>query len=219
MKGREAEGGRIAAPLRASAGGLAALLALALAVATAGAADVEAGRVKAGVCIVCHGPGGNAVLPGIPSLSAMPAFYTHWQLNMFRDGRRRDPQMTAFAERLSDTDMADLSAYYAAQAATARPADIDTARAAAGEPRAQALHCTSCHGPTLMGQQAVPRLAGQDLVYLEKRLRGYRTRTTSDLDGQMTMVAQPLTEEDILALVHFMAGARPQPAPPSRPAQ
>ena len=197
---------------------LGALLLCALAPGPAVPADVDAGRAKAEACAACHGPGGNAAIPGMPSISGMPAFYTHWQLNMFRDGRRRDPQMTPFAERLSDTDMADLSAYYAAQPATARPAAVDTARAAAGQPLAQSLHCTSCHGPTLMGQQAVPRLAGQDLAYLEKRLRGYKTRTTSDLDGQMTMAAQPLTEADIVALAHFLASSRPQPAPPPRPA-
>jgi len=176
---------------------------------------VEAGRRKAEVCAACHGPGGNGAIPGTPSLSGMPPFYTHWQLNMYRDGRRRDPQMTPFAERLSDADMADLSAYFAAQPATARPAAVDAARAAAGAPLAQALHCTSCHGPTLMGQQAVPRLAGQDFAYLDKRLRGYKNRTTSDLDGQMTATAQPLSEADIEALVHFIASARPQPAPPA----
>ena len=215
MKSRHARGGRIAAPLRASTG---ALLLLALGAGWCAAADVEAGRAKAQVCAACHGPGGNAAIPGTPSLAGRPAFYTHWQLNMYRDGRRRDPQMAPFAEKLSDGDMADLSAYYAAQPPTARSAAVDPARAAAGQPLAQSLHCTSCHGPTLMGQQAVPRLAGQDLAYLDKRLRGYKTRTTSDLDGQMTMVAQPLTEEDIVALVHFMASARPQPAAPPRPA-
>ena len=71
------------------------------------------------------------MIPGTPSLSGMPAFYTHWQLNMYRDGRRRDPQMTPFAERLSDEDMADLSTYYAAQPATQRPASVDRARVAA----------------------------------------------------------------------------------------
>jgi cytochrome c553 len=190
-------------------------LLLAVPLGCAEAADVAAGRRKAEPCAACHGPGGTAAIPGTPSLSAMPAFYTHWQLNMYRDGRRRDPQMTPFAERLSDEDMADLSAYFAAQAAgpPRSAAAVDPARAAAGRPLAESLHCTSCHGPTLMGQQAVPRVAGQDLAYLDKRLRGYKSRTTSDLDGQMTMIAQPLSDADIAALVHFMAGLSPRPAP------
>jgi cytochrome c553 len=175
------------------------------AVGTAAAADVEAGRKKAEVCVACHGPGGNATIPGTPSISAMPVFYTHWQLIMYRDGRRKDPQMTPFAERLSDADMADLSAYYAAQKAVARPAATDGARVAEGARLAPALHCTSCHGPTLLGQQAVGRLAGQDLDYLRRRLRGYKDKTTSDLDGQMTAIAQTLSEADIESLVHYMA--------------
>lgn len=182
-------------------------LAFVLAVATAIApgADLESGRKKAEPCAACHGPDGNALIPGTPSLAGMPAFYTHWQLIMYRDGRRRDPQMSPFGINLSDADMADLAAYYAVQAPRRRPAAIDAARAAAGQPLAEAQHCTSCHGPALLGQQAVPRLAGQDFDYLLKRLRGYKEKTTSDLDGMMTMVAQPLTDADIENLTHFMA--------------
>jgi cytochrome c553 len=193
------------------------LTACALAVgapASGEAGDAEAGRRKAEPCAACHGPGGNSVTPGTPSVSAMPVFYTHWQLIMFRDGRRRDPQMTPFVQNLTDEDLGDLSAYYAQQPATGRPAAIDAAKAAAGAPIAQAHHCTSCHGPQLMGQHPnVPRLAGQDFDYLLRRLRGYRTKTTSDLDGMMTMVSQSLTDEDIKNLVHFIAGLKPSGAP------
>jgi cytochrome c553 len=168
-------------------------------------ADMEAARRKAEACIACHGPAGNAVTPGTPSLAGMPSFYTHWQLIMYRDGRRRDPQMSPFAANLSDADMADLAAYYAVQPPRSRPATTDPRRVAAGQPLAQTHNCLSCHGPGLMGQQGVPRLAGQDFDYLLKRLRGYKAKTTSDLDGMMTMVAQPLSESDIENLVHFMA--------------
>jgi cytochrome c553 len=175
------------------------------------ATDLDLGRKKAEPCAACHGPDGNASIPGTPSLAGMPTFYTHWQLIMYRDGRRRDPQMSPFAVNLSDADMADLAAYYAVQPPQPRPAAIDRARAAAGRPLAEQHNCIACHGPRLLGQQGVPRLAGQDFDYLLKRLRGYKLKTTSDLDGMMTMVAQPLSEADIENLVHFMAGLVPQP--------
>jgi cytochrome c553 len=175
-------------------------------------ADAEAGRSKAEACVPCHGASGNAITPGTPSLAGMPPFYTHWQLIMYRDGRRRDAQMSPFAINLSDADMADLAAYYAAQTPRGRPVEVDVTRAAAGRPLAQSLQCGSCHGPQLMGQNQVARLAGQDFDYLLKRLRGYKAKTTSDLDGMMTMVAQSLSDEDIQNLVHFMAGAAPTPA-------
>ena len=133
-------------------------------------------------------------------------FFTHWQLIKFRDGRRKDPQMSPFAANLSDADMADLSAYYASQRPERRPGAVDPAKVRAGQQLAQRHHCTSCHAPTLTGQQQVPLLAGQDLAYLLKLLRGFKTRTASDLDGTMTMAAQPLTDADIENLAHFIAG-------------
>jgi cytochrome c553 len=192
-------------------GGLAAIAAAAMALvvpgAPPGAADLDAGRRKAEPCAACHGAGGNAALPGVPSLAGMPAFYTHWQLLMYKDGRRTEPQMTPFVQGLSSGDMADLAAYYAAQQPRPRPAPVDPAKAAAGKALAQSHQCTSCHGPGLQGQNQVPRVAGQDFAYLLKRLRGYKTRTTSDLEGLMTLAAQPLSDEDIDKLVHFMASA------------
>jgi cytochrome c553 len=63
-----------------------------------------------------------------------------------------------------------------------------------------------------MGQQHVPRLAGQAYRYLLKQLRGFKTQTASDLDGSMTTAAQPLTDQDIEVLAAYLA----QRAPPAR---
>src|SRR5262249_13620720 len=83
-----------------------ALVVMAPVVVTAGAP--EDGRRKAEPCAACHGRDGNATIPGTPSLAGHPTSYTHWQLLLFRNERRRDPQMTPIASRLTDEDMADL---------------------------------------------------------------------------------------------------------------
>jgi cytochrome c553 len=186
---------------------LAAVLAFSV---TGSAADVEAGRRKSEPCAACHGPDGNATIPGMPSLAAQPIYFTHWQLIKFRDGRRKDAQMSPFAVNLSDTDMADLAAFYAAQPPKARGSVVDPAKAAAGRELVDRHHCSSCHTPKLVGQQQVPRLAGQDLQYLLKLLRGFKDKTASDLDGTMTMAAQPLTLDEVESLAHYLAGL---PAP------
>jgi cytochrome c553 len=183
----------------------AAAVALLLAAAVAPAADPEAGRRKAQVCAACHGPDGNATIPGTPSLAGQPMFFTHWQLIKYRDGRRKDPQMSPLAEKLDDADMADLAAFYAAQPARGRPAATDAARVAAGRQLAEQHHCTSCHRPGLTGQQQAARLAGQDFDYLLRLLRGFKARTASDLDGTMTVATQPLQDDEIVSLVHFLA--------------
>jgi cytochrome c553 len=187
--------------------GLAALATalIALTHTAAPAADVEAGRRKAEACAPCHGPDGNATIPGTPSLAGQPSMYTHWQLIKFRDGRRKDPNMSPFAEKLDDADMADLAAYFQAQIPRPRQATTDPAKVAAGKELAATHHCTSCHRPGLNGQEQAPRLAGQDYDYILKLLSGFKARTSSDLDGTMTMAAQPLRQEDIENLVHFIA--------------
>jgi cytochrome c553 len=192
--------------------------------AVAGAADLEAGRRKAEPCGACHGPDGNASIPGMPSLAGQPVFYTHWQLIKFRDGRRKAPEMAPFVTSLTDADLADLAAFYEAQAPRPRGSAIDPAKAAAGRPLAEQYHCTSCHRPGLTGYQQIPRLAGQDLAYLLRLLRGFKAQTASDLDGTMTMAAQPLTDAAIESLAHYIAGlpsteifgtSLPPPQPPS----
>ena len=197
--------------MRLLAGASMVIAALVTIVTPARATDLEAGRRKAEPCGACHGADGNATIPGTPSLAGQPVYFTHWQLIKFRDGRRKDSQMSPLAKNLTDTDMADLAAYYAAQRPLPRPATTDPAKVAEGRRLANLHHCSSCHRPDLSGQQQVPRLAGQDYDYLLRLLSGFKAKTASDLDGTMTMAAQPLREEEILALVHYIASLGNQP--------
>jgi cytochrome c553 len=169
------------------------------------AADAEAGRAKSKPCASCHGADGNAKIAGTPSLAGQPTMYTHWQLIKFRDGRRKNDQMTAFVAKLTDEDMADLAAFYAEQKPTQRPAKLDPQKVEDGKKAAAFYHCNSCHQPNLAGKEQIPRLAGQDIAYLRKLIRGFKEKTASDLDGTMTMSAQPISEEDIEILAQFLA--------------
>jgi len=173
------------------------------------AADAEAGRRKAESCAACHGPHGNSTIPTVPSLASQPPTYTYYQLVMFKRERRRDPQMSPFVVSLSDEDMQDLAAYYAAQTPATPPGTIDPARAETAARLVQQHFCSSCHTPALMGQKHIPRLAGQQREYLLKQLRRFKTQTAADLDGSMTTSAQPLTEQDIEALADYLAHLKP----------
>ena len=141
----------------------------------------------------------------MPSLAGQPTMFTHWQLIKFRDGRRKNDQMTQFVAKLTDEDMADLAAFYAAQTPKQRPAKLDPQKIEGGKKAAAFYHCTSCHQPDLSGKEQIPRLAGQDLDYLRKLIRGFKEKTASDLDGTMTMAAQPIRDEDIELLANFLA--------------
>ena len=178
------------------------------------AGDPEAGRRKAAPCVACHGPDGNASMPAMPSLAGQPEFYLHWQLILFRDNRRRDPQMSPFATNLSDEDMGDLAAYYASQKPTAKPAAAREAETMAdGRRIAQFYHCASCHAPEIPGQRYAPNITGQPYEYLLKQLRGFKAQTRGELEGAMTSAAQPLSAEEIEILARYLAALPPATRP------
>ena len=174
--------------------------------ADAQAADAEAGKAKAQVCAACHGNDGNSIDPAVPSLAGQPAQAIATQLFQFREGNRKDPQMSPMAAKLSNADLNDLAAYFAGQKMAPPKHHTAPASGAAGPELAKKLNCTQCHGPALLGQQHIPRLAGQQLEYLRNQLRAFKAGKRADLDGNMTAAAQALSDKDIEVLADYIAG-------------
>ncbi|MCB4824123.1 c-type cytochrome [Roseicella aerolata] len=99
-------GGPVAAAMLLLAGG---------AVAQEAAGDPLAGRRLAGArCAVCHGNDGIAQQPDAPNLAGQSVLYTVAQLRHFRSGERNHEQMNILARDLTDAQIADLAAWYAA---------------------------------------------------------------------------------------------------------
>ncbi len=93
------------------------------------AQEVEAnpawGRVLAerNRCFQCHGVDGYAVEAEAPNLAGQLEDYFVRQLNHYRAGTRQHPFMEIFAGNLSETDMADIAAYFACQGERLRDTD------------------------------------------------------------------------------------------------
>lgn len=174
--------------------------------APAAFADAEAGRQKAEICLACHGPGGNSTNPAVPTLAGQPEQFIVTQLFMFREGKRKDTQMSPFAAKLSNADLNDLAAYFSGQphAPPAHASAPDVA--AAGRRITEQQNCVACHARNLMGQQHIPRLAGQQTEYLRTQLRGFKASTRFDMDGNMTSAAQSLSDADIDILADYLSG-------------
>jgi cytochrome c553 len=78
------------------------------------AADIEAGRARAGeVCAACHGLNGVSVSPTIPNLAGQKAGYLGSQLNGFKSGARKNALMNAIAAQLTPADIDNVAAYFA----------------------------------------------------------------------------------------------------------
>jgi cytochrome c553 len=185
---------------------LAGFLALAMLAVAAHAQDAEAGRKKAEACFGCHGPNGNSSLPQFPILAGQTARYIYLQLKDFKENRRKEPQMEPFIQDLSREDMFDLAAFFAAQRLRPTPFKPDPVKAARGLKKSQEVLCTMCHLGGFMGQNEIPRVAGQHYEYVVKQLRDFKTLTRTNDAGNMTAVAKTLSDQDIDDLGHYLAG-------------
>jgi cytochrome c553 len=87
-------------------------------IATAQAADREAGKAKAKeVCAACHGEDGNSAIADNPKLAGQHADYLAKALRDYKSGMRKNAIMAGFAAALSANDIENLAAHYASQPA------------------------------------------------------------------------------------------------------
>jgi len=158
------------------------------------------------LCVACHGEGGNSTNPAVPSIAGQPRQFLSLSLFMFREGFRKDPQMSPMAEKLSNPELNELAQHFASQKPAPPRHQASPESAAAGPALAKKFNCTQCHGPGLMGQQQMPRLAGQQHEYLKAQLRAFKAGKRGEMDGNMSAAAQPLSDKDIEVLADYLAG-------------
>lgn len=185
------------------------LIALALVGAgTANAAgDVAMGKKKAETCMGCHAVKGYFnVYPSykVPKLAGQNATFLENALKAYRDGSRTHETMKANAANLTDQDIADIAAYFAAeQYETAEKSiDLNADLIAAGQEKATT--CAACHGAEGISSNPMwPTLAGQHPSYIENALESYVDGRRND--PTMRGMAAALSEDDREALAAYYA--------------
>ena len=192
--------------------------------------DVAAGERKAAVCHACHGLGAS-VAPTFPRLAGQRPDYLYHRLISFKTANPKDPYysqspMRTQVANLSDADMRDLAAYFAAQAPTgatvvaAPAATVDTGKTLflGGDPARGIPPCQGCHGADARGTSiatgqyaAYPELRGQPSMYLVARLTGFRKNQPHDTTNDFIMgdVAQTLDEGSIQAIAAWLTSLTP----------
>lgn len=194
-----------------------------LASANATAGDAQAGKAKAATCAACHGANGIGTADMYPNLAGQHADYIVKQLKAFKDGSRKDPLMSPMAAPLSETDMADLGAYFASMdsSGASASADSDSAPVAvAAAPAAPKIvpdaaagkhlyeqgdtargitACIGCHGKD--GDSLVlinPNLSNQHPEYIEKQLNHFKDGSREN--AAMNQVSMNLSAQDVADL-------------------
>ena len=165
---------------------------------------MAAAREKAQVCAACHGPDGNSQNPDYPILAGQTWRYIYIELKDFQEGRRSDPQMSPMAQNLSRDDMIALGNYFAAQKPLPIKFQADGAKVEAGRKTSDAVLCPMCHLGGFVGQNEIPRVAGQYPKYIKKQLDDFKHRRRTNDAGNMTSVAGTLSDQDIENLSQYI---------------
>jgi cytochrome c553 len=77
--------------------------------------QIGRGKEKAAICTACHGANGVSAMPNWPTLAGQHEDYLQQALTQYKLGSRKDPVMAGQVMNLSEEDIKDLAAYYAAQ--------------------------------------------------------------------------------------------------------
>ena len=183
--------------------------------------DVSHGRaVVERTCGACHGADGNSTSPAIPKLAGQFPQYIVKQLKAFAaapgaPNARVSATMAPIAAKLSDTDMADVAAYYASLPRS-KGAPREAARLALGEktythgdPSHDLPACISCHRPSGQGiEPDFPVIGAQSPDYIDAQLatweanRGHRGKL-------MSLIVPHLQADERQAVADYIAQLEP----------
>ena len=174
-----------------------------------------AGQSKATLCIACHGSDGNSVNPQWPKLAGQhPAYTVKQLLDLKASEDRTNLVMAPMVATLSEQDMEDIAAFYAAQVRTGGYASAERAQMGAKVYRGGNLEsglaaCMGCHGPSGAGNPlgGFPALAGQHAEYVLIQLKAFRSgERKNDPSGMMRDVARWMTDAEMEAVAEYVAG-------------
>jgi cytochrome c553 len=184
----------------------------------------KAGRIA---CARCHGLEGSGDSAGaFPRLTDQSAWYLYKALKDFAGGLRSNAVMQFVALAMTDAEMADVAAYYAAikdspypppPGADPQVLQIGGAIAAIGILDQGVPACVTCHGEDGVGAAPVyPYLAGQFAPYLEHQLLLWKSgMRDGDPLNIMELIASNMTDDQIRAVSLYFASLRPQEVTPN----
>jgi cytochrome c553 len=166
-------------------------------------AALKEGRKSAAFCRHCHGAAGNSVLPEVPNLASQNAVYLLEQMNKFAQGQRKSQFMEGLIKALTPDERVNIALFLSRQPVTRKPA-TGTAQAAEGKALYLKL-CVNCHGANATGSNKIPRLAGQQSVYLQDSLKRYRSGSGERIDPKMSAFTHNLKDADIDNLAAYLS--------------
>ena len=187
---------------RSSNGSAIALVLLLLFCASAPANDLAA---KLALCAGCHGDAGLPARPDVPILWGQEFYYLYVQLKDYKAGRRENAEMAAIVATMSKTEMQELAQHFAGQKWPSTGFSSEDADAARGETASVAGLCVQCHLGGYEGNSRIPRLAGQQVQYLERTMMDFKNKVRMNSPAKASLMAA-YEDVDVTALARYLAG-------------
>jgi len=174
----------------------------------------KGGAISSQTCAACHSADGSRGSPANPILQGQHPEYLAKQLAEFKSGKRKNPVMSGMAAPLSEEDIRNVAAFYAAK--TAKPGFAKSKDTVAlgekiyrgGIADRNVPACAACHGPTGAGIPAqYPRIGGQHGDYVEAQMTAFRSGARAN-GPMMVAIAGKMNDKEIKAVSDYVAGLR-----------
>ena len=172
----------------------------------AAAQDSQKLQEQVQLCAACHGENGVPLEKTTPIIWGQTLGYQYLQLRDYKNGDRKNDQMTPVVEMLEKSDLLALAEYFSKKPwprndAASAPQDVAERAARANT----AVGCTGCHQGQYQGEGTQPRLAGQNEAYMAKTMLEIRDGERANNPG-MTTLMKATSTDDIKALAQYLAG-------------
>lgn len=168
-------------------------------------------------CNTCHGKDGNSTNENVPSIAGYSATYITDSLNAFKEGSRpaakfkpengTETDMGEVAKKMSDDDIAKVSAHYAKLTFNIVAQTVDTAKADSGR-EIFTKKCDNCHEKAgSVAEDDAGILLGQWKTYLEQQFK-YIESGEREMPKKMMKRFKKLSAEDKANILEYLAGGK-----------
>ncbi len=158
-------------------------------------------------CAGCHGTNGGSAGPTMPSLAGQSKEAIEVAMKKFKNGERPGTIMGRLAKGYSDAEVTAMAEFFSKQKLHVTSQSLDKAKIAKGA-GLQESNCGRCHiEDGKEGKDDTPAMASQWLPYMQMQMADYLSGKRK-MPEKMKEKVDPMSKEDIEALLHFYASVK-----------
>ena len=157
------------------------------------------------LCTSCHGENGVPIETDIPVIWGQEFYYLYVQLKDYKAGRRANDIMSEIVADMDKATMQALSQHFAEKEWPNLAQQADDSVATKAEAAFTAGLCTQCHLGSYTGNSRVPRLAGQQLEYLDRTMLEFKNKIRLNSPAKGSLFGA-YDDGDIAAMADYLAG-------------